>query len=529
MNNLDCILFSKVNKIKISNETKLAFWSALIFGFITHMYVITNMLFSPDSIGYYVSKNDKLTSGRWFLYVPSAISSDYTLPWVIGVLSLFYIAISVVIIINIFELKSKTSILLTSALIVTFPTISHMFSFMFTIDAYMFSMLLSCTAVWLCKKSNWGMLMGSIAVAFSVGIYQAFYSMTLVLSIMLVLKMMFDNKYSDKELVIMTLKLAAMCLVGMLLYQIILKLLLWVANTKLSSYRGIDEASISLINLKYGIPNAYKNFLQAVSKRLVRNDVKYHNLLIIFAFVLLAVQWMVLFYKSKSYKSVTRWIISLLSALCLPLFANYLMLVAKTVNYSYLMRMVYVLFFVQIVVFCEQIVESEYFNNMNFKRITALVCTAVCVLVSFNYYHLSNIGYFALYTAKENNDAVTLRIVGQIEQFLAEETQGKNNIPVHLIGRITDNPFFSDNIPTKGASVELRHVLDYNMLYTSRNTAIVSYANTILGSNLKYASSEQVDMVENEKADEIINMPLWPHKDSIKVIDGICVIKLADK
>ena len=123
MNNLDCILFSKVNKIKISNETKLAFWSALIFGFITHMYVITNMLFSPDSIGYYVSKNDKLTSGRWFLYVPSAISSDYTLPWVIGVLSLLYIAISVVIIINIFELKTKTSKLLTSALIVTFPTI----------------------------------------------------------------------------------------------------------------------------------------------------------------------------------------------------------------------------------------------------------------------------------------------------------------------------------------------------------------------------------------------------------------------
>lgn len=77
--------------------------------------------------------------------------------------------------------------------------------------------------------------------------------------------------------------------------------------------------------------------------------------------------------------------------------------------------------------------------------------------------------------------------------------------------------------------MELRHVLDYNMLYTSRNTAIVSYANTILGSNLTYASSEQVDMVENEKADEIINMPLWPHKDSIKIINGICVIKLADK
>ena len=77
-----------------------------------------------------------VTSGRWFLTVACGISSYFDLKWVNGVLSLLYLALSAVVLVKFFEVKSKIVMGIISALLVTFPAVCATFAYMYTADGY---------------------------------------------------------------------------------------------------------------------------------------------------------------------------------------------------------------------------------------------------------------------------------------------------------------------------------------------------------------------------------------------------------
>ena len=71
-----------------------AFFAAVILGLCVHLFKFANTLPNHDSPYNYYDPQNIITSGRWFLTVACGISSYYDLPWLIGMLSILYLALT---------------------------------------------------------------------------------------------------------------------------------------------------------------------------------------------------------------------------------------------------------------------------------------------------------------------------------------------------------------------------------------------------------------------------------------------------
>jgi len=170
-------------KQKIKKEWKTAFFASLILGLLIHMPIMLQDIPNHDGLDSMHFDQNMITSGRWFLTVACGISSYYTLPWLIGVLSVLYLAVTCVLLTEFLEIKDTAIIVLVSGLLVSFPALASTFSYVFTMDGYMMALLLAVASVLLTKKYKWGFLVGSLCLACSMGTYQAYLPFAVLLCI----------------------------------------------------------------------------------------------------------------------------------------------------------------------------------------------------------------------------------------------------------------------------------------------------------------------------------------------------------
>ena len=172
-----------IDKLKnnILLQWKICFISAVVVGLITHLYKITNWLPNWDSLVFRYDAQNMLSMGRWFLPVVSAISSFYDLPWVTGLMAILFHALGAVAIVGIFKVKKTVTACLIGAMVVSFPTVTSVMMYNYVADAYAFSFLLSVLAVLFLTREKPKYLISVILIALSVGIYQAYITVTIML------------------------------------------------------------------------------------------------------------------------------------------------------------------------------------------------------------------------------------------------------------------------------------------------------------------------------------------------------------
>ncbi|MCD7909369.1 MAG: glucosyltransferase domain-containing protein [Clostridium sp.] len=174
-------------KIQINCEIwhKYAFFSSVIFGVLANLYMLTNKISFHDDIGCLFTVGATYSSGRWFLGVLGKIVSmlfgNYSLPVLEGLLTIFFIALSSVFVIDIFNVKDKLSCCLIGAIMSVFPTVFATFAYMFTAPYYYFALLLSVLSVYVVQQHKFGFLPAICLIACSTGIYQAFFPVSVSL------------------------------------------------------------------------------------------------------------------------------------------------------------------------------------------------------------------------------------------------------------------------------------------------------------------------------------------------------------
>ena len=164
---------------KIKPQWWAAFWGCIVVGFLTYMYFMTNNFLTFDSMWNIYSDQDMITSGRQFLTYACGISSFYDLPWVNGVLAIFFLALAAVVVVESMGIQSKTGAVLAAGLLAAFPAIASTFCYSFTIDGYMVAVFLAALAFLLTDRRKWGFVPGMVCLGVSIGIYQAYYSLPL--------------------------------------------------------------------------------------------------------------------------------------------------------------------------------------------------------------------------------------------------------------------------------------------------------------------------------------------------------------
>lgn len=507
---------------KITDDVKATFCYTAIVTFFTHIIFFVNRFANEDDIHLIKGIKNMIGSGRWMN--AQIFSGPYILPIVLFVITIISISISSVLINSMFKIKNRIYIFFISAILVTFPILALGFGYSFMIERYVLGILTSIIAVHITDKYEKGFFIGSIFLAISLGYYQSYITVTISLSMFLIIiKGLTDIK--TKKYLEYALKFLMMGILGIILYFILVKINCYLTNTPLLPYKGIDSMGSfpPISKMPYLLIRTYYHvigfffglvFLKSFSLGLLAQLILF---LINFVLLVMAI------IKSKLYKNKLKMIIIILLIILLPSGLNIVDFMAYNTNISSLN--IYQFVFVLISPFILlNIIEQTDKEKKLFPIYEWIVCIAGIILIWNNFiitntYYLK-INYYYNYTVQLTN-----RIYSRIEQV-----EGFNDDTVVLIGNV-DGVYKDLRVDSKFNEIFMFDqglwdpFIGYYGLPNTTDYKFHLLTQNILGIQLKSATLEDFEKVYS--LDEYKNMKSWPHKDSIKFINDILVVKIS--
>ena len=509
MRNPESILKDMKNKIK--KEWKLAFVAAFVTGLLIHMPVMLSDIPNHDGLSSIYFDQNMITSGRWFLTVACGISSYFTIPWVIGLLGLFYLSLAAAALTELLEIRKSWAIVTVSGLLTAFPALVSTFAYVFTLDGYMLALLLAVLAVLFTKKYRYGFLPGGLCLALSLGTYQSYLAVAMMLSVFAILMLAMEQT-GVKEKVKRGLRYLYMGLLGAVLYYVILQVLLQLQGKELDSYQGISGMSSGLSG---GILGRAAGMYRDFAGFSVKGNVLFNNGISGTAWLLLIctalAAGVLLAVKRKWWKSPWFFIIMIAALLTLPLVCNIILLVSPGVTYHLLMRYQWVLFPIGMIAFIQ-----KYGGELRQGAVLEWAALAAAFVLVFFYGVTDNIGYSNLHKRYEKTYAYCMRLLDRIEQTPGYYPE----IPIAMIGVVGDEQFPPTDI-TLPVTSGMIGINGDSLLYTGENYRL--FMKNYLGATLNILPPEAMtDMYDHP---EYIAMDSFPGENSIRIIDGILYIK----
>jgi hypothetical protein len=508
-------ILEKVKK-KIKPQWRAAFISAVIFGLLIHLPVILSDIPNHDGLDSMYFDQNMITSGRWFLTVACGFSSYYTIPWVIGIIGIFFLACTSVALTELLDVESSIVSVLISGLLVSFPALASTFAYVFTMDGYMLALFLAVMSVLMVKSRPYGFLAGAVCLAFSMGIYQAYLPFAIILSIYSVLIIIIENK-TVKDKLKNILKYIYMGILGVVLYYVILQILLKLEGKELASYQGIS--GLGTIGTDSGIFSVIKNIYVDFLSFSVRGNVLFHSIYSAAALAVLcvmtAVTVILMAHGRKWWKNPLFFVIIAVLALVIPIASNIILIISPDVTYHLLMRYQWILYPILMLAFVYRY-GIKYAVSMKLKPLFAWCALAACAVMVFCFGITDNIGYSNLQKRYEKTYAYCIRLLDRIEQ-----TEGYyQGIPVAIVGVVGYVQYPDTDITGDVTSGMIGLNGDY-LLYTGSNYEI--FMKNYLGASLNFLEPEEVSDIYY--SDEYIEMESFPGETSVKIIDGVLCVK----
>lgn len=492
---------------KIKPQWKTAFIAAFVISLLTHFYVFTNYIPNHDGLINIYNSQLKFKSGRFFLGPFSGISSLFDLPWVIGILSTLYLSLLTVAIVILLDLKKTISIVLTAGLIVSFPTVTSTFSYMFTADGYIFGFLLAALALLVTQKYKFGFLPGAIIFFLSVGVYQANLPLTLTIAALVILQALLFGKDSLRSIFLKSASYAAMVAIGMVLYAILFKVYQNIFAGEISDYQGLNDISVAaggiIDPLKSMVRSSINYFFDGVAGG---NEWTLFTALNILLLVLIAACFIV--YGRK--RPLLHTALGAAVIVMMPFLAYIMYFASLGVEYHMLMIMGLVSIYMIPILFYEHITDSKFF---------AWSIVLVLGLTIFNFGLIANISYFNTTLKYEKSVAQANRVLDRIEQTEGYENANKLAVfGTHYLSSEVGSTIIPNRLPEMtGVLGETALALPYHYQYMFANG---------MGVRFDLASTEEIEEIQESQA--FAEMPKWPHPDAIRIDDDVIIIKLND-
>lgn len=490
-------------------RSKLAFVSTFILGLLIHLSIMVKDIPNHDGLASIYFNQDMITSGRWFLTVACGISSYYTLPWLIGVLSLLYLSITAVLLVEILDIRSKAGIVLAGGLLVAFPSFASTFAYAFTADGYMLALLLAVLAVYVTKEYKRGFWLGGVCLCLSLATYQAYLPVAMLLSLYLIMNILL-LKQKAREKCQGILRYFAMGIIGAVSYFVILQILLKVRGLHLGTYQGIAEAG-SIAGDTGFLESLFRMYYDFAAFTL-KGQVVFHNFPSTVAFIVLLVValWSVtaIAGKEKLYKNPLFYITLAAFLSVIPLCANVVMLISNDVAYHLLMRYQWAIFLLLIISMAEK--------HLADKPVAQWMMVCAGIVLIFCYGVMSNIGYSNLEKKYEKTYAYCVRLVDRMEQ-----TEGYyQGIPVAMIGAVSEKEY-PDTDVTLDVTAPMIGLYGTDLVYTGINYQ--SFLANYLNVTIQLVSEEE--LLRLYKTEAYQSLDSFPASNSMVVYDGVLLIK----
>ena len=249
--------------LQLLKEKRQQFFISIGIVLLIHMLKFTNYYPNWDSIwGINMGWLGQTFIGRWFSGVSlRLLHSPYDLQLVEGIISAIFIALSAILILEIFEIRKPLYVFLATFLFAAFPSMASTFTFMFWAPTYMLALLMAVLATYLCIKDHdkKTIAASTLLFTFSLGIYQIYWGVAFIIFFYFLANNLLnsDKKIKDYKNNIIAFALSAGS--GAILYLIILKAVLFFSKTSLGDYQGVSQSGLM----------SFSDYIDAFQKMLI--------------------------------------------------------------------------------------------------------------------------------------------------------------------------------------------------------------------------------------------------------------------
>lgn len=499
------------------HKIRVIFLSTFVWGIIAHGYIFFNKLSWGDDITnlYYFGTTEEL--GRWMLEILRRVfifffETNCSQPFINGMGSMFCIGCALVLLTDLFHIEKDGSLIAASGAFVATPTMLSMFAYMFTAFAYMIGMLMAVFGVWIVCKGKPGItrfVVGVVFIAASIGVYQAWLPMAMA-SLLLYFLIATSNNNSSacKQFIMRALYYLCVCIASLLLYLVI--------NEYIIAYKGIvmnDHANVNT----YGIVSiseyikrilwAYRIFFRP-SRFFYPSFISKVYKLMLFCEILLIVAHLVKDFRQNVMKGLQ---MVLLLAL-FPLTVCFINVLSGDafilVLYPY--TLVY-LYFTWLLERQENLyTQAGRVYTVWQYRGGCLLVVCMCLWLS----RFSNASYVKADIVQERAIAYYTTLITRMQSVEGYSEELK-------VAYVNDTQ--NKSLATVTITEELYPE------FTIDNTFINQYSWKAFVKEWGGYSPQEVEIdkrTELEALEEVRNMPAYPNDGSIKIIDGILVVKM---
>lgn len=513
----------KDNKCRyIMPEIAYTVGAAVLWYIVVHGYRCANNIYSHDAL-LEICQDDsawQIAIGRFIQPVLIFLRGGLVSPWLISVCTLVWICLGATLLVHLLKVSHLISIIIISGVMVCNPTfISANAAFLPWMDFYGLALFLSIFGVWLCHSGGWRRCVcGVFSMMLSMGIYQAYICVSIVLVMMLLLREAQENaefKAVMKKAVYYSSVLLASALLYYLAWRISCSVFgIWTADT----YNGMtslgDFSQVSFISL---LALVYQNVFQYFwnPDTFVTMMFKGKSLSIIWKYILrcaniLAAASLIWNITAINVKVKTRLWQRMFQAgmlLLLPLGMNFVCILSKGMEHT-LMVYAFVLLYVLAVVMAEAGCSPK--KSLDLKRM--LVWLPMLFIIWSNVVYANQV-----YLKKELQEraaaSLMTRIVAEIERV---EGYIPGVTPVAFSGSFENSPYLQqiagfEDLRPYGMG-------DTTLTYMGTDYAFLKYEVSVLMNYTRIAATEP----------EVLSMPVYPYTGSIDYVGDILVVKISE-
>lgn len=486
---------------------RLPFFSVLTFGFAAHMFAFANKLVNADEIESLFGKGATITSGRWGLEAVKLIFPDYSMPWLYGVISLVLLAVSVCLIVRLFEIKGKLTQILLAGMIVAFPSQTGTFCFMFTSSAYALSFLFAVLSAYLlCRGGVRCGIIAGVLLTLSLGIYQAYIALTASLLLLYMIKLLLDGDTRAPAVIKFGLTSLLMMMAALAVYAGITLAVFKFTGAEFNDYVRENANSSGILGR---IRMAYDFFIYYLSYReyaLVTSELS--RWLHIALFALCFVGILCRSVKLMRTGRVPDGALLVILVLLLPLSVNCMFLAMAKESIHTLVIYSFVAFYV----LAAMLLDGVFSGGESIKRLARDVCYVSLAVILMNNVYFANAVYLDMYLEYENAYSFYSILLARVENMDGFDEETK----LALIGH-------QDNAVTTRPEIDLGYIMgpsrDLINIYSREN-----FLRRYMGSSIPLATAEETEKLSATA--EFADMEEYPYYGSIQMIDGYAVVKL---
>lgn len=508
--------------IHLSQRWKDALLHTLLFMVIFHAYRYVSPQFTHDSLAFAAEADGpwKIGLGRFMQPVYWKLRGHVAAPYIVGLLSYVYLALSVYMVSDLLDLRFGVSrLLLAGVMTGSLTLIAANSAYIHEADCFMLALCLNVLAAWLCLKPVRRLWMAApVLLMAAMGLYQAFFQVYVALTMVWAIRRLLE---SDEEktgrILLRCVRAAAMLVAGMLVYAAVWQAVMKATGIQaVNGYNGLtdvgDYANVSIPRLiaeTWAYPLRYlraENSRNAWVVRLARGG--------IYACAATSVVYALV----RKRRGVRTCAVAAGLVVLLPMGMNCMYVISKGLVHD---LVVYAYCFADVLAIAAAEYAVSLWVQSGTGRMKRGAVSAFLVLFSLLF---ADKALYAnqLYLRKDLEYNATLSVMTRVMDRLEQLDGYQAGItPVVFCGEMGQSPLVGDS----SALLHIKAVEGSSYRYAiSSESSYWWYFDDVL--NYPIARHPYPSTIR--ALDEVQAMPVFPQNGSVAMVNGVAVVKISD-